>query len=160
MRLAQASSRLSARHQAATAPRATHTVVPDPTCTAPLPLAAQVFNGRAGPASDVFSFGVLTWHVTTGQLPYEDINPFAVMLAVSKGELSLDWPSGVPKPLRRLGRLCTQHDPKLRPTFTQIVSALLKLDAKLRKTVAEATPGGASGKAAAGGSSRGWRKGF
>lgn len=120
-----------------------------------------MFNGRAGPASDVFSFGVLTWHVTTGQLPYEDINPFAVMLAVSKGELSLDWPSGVPKPLRRLGRLCTQHDPKLRPTFTQIVSALLKLDAKLRKTVAEATPGGASGKgAAAGGSSRGWRKGF
>ncbi|KAG2486481.1 hypothetical protein HYH03_014785 [Edaphochlamys debaryana] len=95
--------------------------------------APEVFNGKSGPASDVFSFGVLTWHLLTGQLPHEDLNPFAVMLAVSKGELGLDWPASVPKPLRKLGRLCTQHNPDERPTFAEIARALLKLEARMRQ---------------------------
>ena len=50
-----------------------------------------MFNGRSGPPADVYSFGALTWHLTTGQLPHGDLNPFAVLLAVSKGELELEW---------------------------------------------------------------------
>ncbi|KAG2436439.1 hypothetical protein HXX76_006742 [Chlamydomonas incerta] len=94
--------------------------------------APEVFNGRSGPPSDVYSFGALTWHLTTGQLPHEDLNPFAVLLAVSKGELELEWPSSVAKPLRRLGQLCMQHDPATRPTFAVIARALLKLEQRMK----------------------------
>ncbi|KAG2454628.1 hypothetical protein HYH02_000469 [Chlamydomonas schloesseri] len=94
--------------------------------------APEVFNGRSGPPSDVYSFGALTWHLTTGQLPHEDLNPFAVLLAVSKGDLELEWPRSVPKPLRRLGQLCMQHDPAARPTFAVIARALLKLEQRMK----------------------------
>ncbi|KXZ53260.1 hypothetical protein GPECTOR_7g1154 [Gonium pectorale] len=94
--------------------------------------APEVFNGKAGPPSDVFSFGVLTWHLTTGQMPHEDINPFAVMLAVSRGELELEWPASVPRPLRKLGRLCMQFEPSARPTFAHITRALIKLESSMR----------------------------
>lgn len=53
--------------------------------------APEVFNGSICAASDVFFFGVLTWHLTTGRLPHEDLNPFAVMFAVAKGQLQLEW---------------------------------------------------------------------
>ncbi len=102
--------------------------------------------------SDVFSFGALTWHLATGQLPHEDINPFAVMLAVSRGELELDWPASVPKPLRKLGRMCMQHDPAARPTFPDIVRALMHYEDRMRQCAAAAsvssvygTPAGCGG---------------
>ncbi|GIL74147.1 hypothetical protein Vretifemale_4192, partial [Volvox reticuliferus] len=100
--------------------------------------APEVFNGKAGMPADVFSFGVLSWHLATGQLPHEDINPFAVMLAVSRGELELEWPPTVPRPLRKLGKMCMQHDPAVRPTFPDIVRALLRYEDKMRQYSAEA----------------------
>ena len=50
-------------------------------------------------------------------------------------------PSSVPKPLRRLGQLCMQHDPAVRPTFAVIARALLKLEQRIK---AQST--GAAGK--------------
>ncbi|KAG2436432.1 hypothetical protein HXX76_006735 [Chlamydomonas incerta] len=76
--------------------------------------------------------------VAPDQLPHEDLNPFAVLLAVSKGELELEWPSSVPKPLRRLGQLCMQHDPATRPTLTVIARALLKLEQRMKQSAVSA----------------------
>ncbi|GFR47950.1 hypothetical protein Agub_g9754 [Astrephomene gubernaculifera] len=117
--------------------------------------APEVFNGRSGPASDVFSFGALLWHLTTGQLPHEDINPFAVMLAVSRGDLELEWPASVPKPLRKLGRLCMQFEPEGRPTFAQITRALMRLEERMRACTTGAAAGGARDGAGRGGGAGG-----
>ncbi|EFJ39484.1 hypothetical protein VOLCADRAFT_70997 [Volvox carteri f. nagariensis] len=137
------------------------TVIPSSEWGTVIYTAPEVFNGKAGPPSDVFSFGALAWHLTTGQLPHEDVNPFAVMLAVSRGELELDWPASVPKPLRKLGKMCMQHDPAARPKFPEIVRALLRYEDRMRQCsaaaagVAAAVASAAAAAAAAGSSSTG-----
>ena len=45
----------------------------------------------------------------------------------------------MPKPLRRLGQLCMQHDPAARPTFAVIARALLKLEQRMKQSAVSST---------------------
>ncbi|PNH07098.1 Mitogen-activated protein kinase kinase kinase 10, partial [Tetrabaena socialis] len=67
-------------------------------------------------AREVYSFGVLLWHMYTGKMPFAGHHEAQVAVGVMLGNLQLEWPAGMPPPLLRLGQACCRHEPERRPT--------------------------------------------
>ncbi|KAH9524917.1 hypothetical protein Btru_028249 [Bulinus truncatus] len=73
---------------------------------------------------DTWSYGVVLWELLTKEVPFNGIEGFQVAwLVVEKGE-RLMIPSSCPPSFRKLMEQCWQLEPKLRPTFTQLLSRL------------------------------------
>ena len=84
--------------------------------TAPEAIAYRKFNE----ASDVWSFGVLVWEVTSyGKVPYSGIENFDVLGEVQAG-YRLEKPDSCPATLYDLMLTCWRSDCDLRPKFTDI----------------------------------------
>ncbi|PNH02223.1 putative serine/threonine-protein kinase [Tetrabaena socialis] len=89
-----------------------------------------------GVVLDVFSFGVLLWQMSTGQRPYAGLQAGQVLLGVKTGSLKLQWPAWVNKSLAKVGQACMRFEPKERPGFKGIRSALSKIAARLDQKIA------------------------
>ncbi|CAO2818127.1 unnamed protein product [Amaranthus hypochondriacus] len=76
---------------------------------------------------DVYSFGVILWELCTLQQPWGGMNPMQVVGAVGFQHRRLDIPDTVDPAVADIIRRCWQTDPKLRPTFTEIMAALKPL---------------------------------
>lgn len=76
---------------------------------------------------DVYSFGVILWELCTLQQPWGGMNPMQVVGAVGFQHRRLDIPDGVDPAIADIIQKCWQTDPKLRPTFTEIMAALKPL---------------------------------
>ncbi|CAK8579731.1 unnamed protein product [Lathyrus sativus] len=74
---------------------------------------------------DVFSYGVILWELCTLRQPWGGMNPMQVVGAVGFQHRRLDIPDNVDPAVANIIRQCWQTDPKLRPTFAEIM-ALLK----------------------------------
>ncbi|KAL5052402.1 hypothetical protein RYX36_033084 [Vicia faba] len=74
---------------------------------------------------DVFSYGVILWELSTLRQPWGGMNPMQVVGAVGFQHRRLDIPDNVDPAVANIIRQCWQTDPKLRPTFAEIM-ALLK----------------------------------
>ena len=75
-------------------------------------------------SSDVWSFGVVIWEIVTYALqPYQGKSNEELLHYVSKGGC-LRYPDECDELLRKLMDLSWQHDPKLRPSFLEIVRML------------------------------------
>ncbi len=85
---------------------------------------------------DVYSFGVLLWQMCTGQRPYAGLQAGQVLLGVKTGTLRLQWPPWVNKSLVKVGQACMRFEPKERPGFKGIRSALAKISARLDQKLA------------------------
>ncbi|RUS89057.1 hypothetical protein EGW08_003168, partial [Elysia chlorotica] len=73
---------------------------------------------------DVWSFGVVLWEILTKEVPFNGIEGFQVAwIVVEKGERLL-IPSECPPSFRKIMEQCWQLDPKLRPSFTQLLVQL------------------------------------
>ncbi|XP_005113408.1 mitogen-activated protein kinase kinase kinase 20, partial [Aplysia californica] len=73
---------------------------------------------------DTWSYGVVLWELLTKEVPFNGIEGFQVAwLVVEKGE-RLMVPSSCPPSFGKLMEQCWQLDPKLRPTFKQVLSHL------------------------------------
>ncbi|XP_060231898.1 LOW QUALITY PROTEIN: insulin receptor [Meriones unguiculatus] len=75
-------------------------------------------------ASDVWSFGVVLWEIASlAEQPYQGLSNEQVLKFVMDGGC-LEPPPGCPARLTELMRACWQFNPKLRPGFLEVVSAL------------------------------------
>nr|CAH7739174.1 unnamed protein product [Callosobruchus chinensis] len=87
------------------------------------------------PASDVWSFGVLVWELTTlAQQPYIEIDPFE-MAAYLKDGYRLAQPINCPDELFAVMAYCWAMSAEERPTFTQLHVCLQEFYAQLTRYV-------------------------
>ncbi|CAL0312374.1 unnamed protein product [Lupinus luteus] len=76
---------------------------------------------------DVYSYGVILWELSTLQQPWGGMNPMQVVGAVGFQHRRLDIPDDIDPAVADIIRQCWQTDPKLRPTFAEIMAALKPL---------------------------------
>uniref|UniRef100_A0A2K5CFZ2 Tyrosine-protein kinase receptor n=1 Tax=Aotus nancymaae TaxID=37293 RepID=A0A2K5CFZ2_AOTNA len=75
-------------------------------------------------SSDMWSFGVVLWEITSlAEQPYQGLSNEQVLKFVMEGGY-LDQPDNCPERVTDLMRMCWQFNPKMRPTFLEIVSLL------------------------------------
>ncbi|XP_076812808.1 ephrin type-B receptor 1-B-like [Clavelina lepadiformis] len=88
--------------------------------TAPEAVAYRAYSQ----ASDVWSFGVFAWEVTTyGEKPYWNLTNQQVLKALNEG-YRLPAPEDCPSYLHHLMLDCWHNDRQARPTFVQVVTKL------------------------------------
>lgn len=76
-------------------------------------------------AADVYSFGVMMNEILSGEAPYKSSeNQFQIMFGVGSGFLGIEIPSSLPEGIQALISSCISRDPKLRPTFVDIVEQI------------------------------------
>ncbi|XP_034039300.1 insulin-like growth factor 1 receptor isoform X2 [Thalassophryne amazonica] len=74
--------------------------------------------------SDVWSFGVVLWEIATlAEQPYQGLSNEQVLRFVMEGGL-LENPQNCPDMLFELMRMCWQYNPKMRPSFVEIISSV------------------------------------
>ncbi|XP_042468008.1 probable serine/threonine-protein kinase SIS8 [Zingiber officinale] len=76
---------------------------------------------------DVFSFGVILWELCTLQQPWEGLNPMQVVGAVGFQDRCLDIPDDIDPIIAGIIKKCWQINPKMRPSFSEIMAALRPL---------------------------------
>ncbi|XP_074582288.1 putative serine/threonine-protein kinase SIS8 [Curcuma longa] len=76
---------------------------------------------------DVFSFGVILWELCTLQQPWEGMNPMQVVGAIGFQDRRLDIPDDMDPIIAGIIRKCWQINPKMRPSFAEIMAALKPL---------------------------------
>ncbi|EEF29894.1 map3k delta-1 protein kinase, putative [Ricinus communis] len=76
---------------------------------------------------DVYSYGVILWELCTMRQPWGGMNPMQVVGAVGFQQRRLDIPDDLDPAIADIIRRCWQTDPKLRPTFAEIMAALKPL---------------------------------
>ncbi|KAE9607475.1 putative protein kinase TKL-CTR1-DRK-2 family [Lupinus albus] len=76
---------------------------------------------------DVYSYGVILWELCTLQQPWGGMNPMQVVGAVGFQHRRLDIPDDIDPAVADIIRQCWQTDPKMRPTFAEIMAALKPL---------------------------------
>ncbi|KAM7396670.1 hypothetical protein PAMP_019694 [Pampus punctatissimus] len=73
---------------------------------------------------DGVSFGVVLWEIATlAEQPYQGMSNEQVLRFVMEGGL-LDKPDNCPDMLFELMRMCWQYNPKMRPSFLEIISSI------------------------------------
>ncbi|XP_019722126.1 insulin-like growth factor 1b receptor isoform X1 [Hippocampus comes] len=74
--------------------------------------------------SDVWSFGVVLWEIATlAEQPYQGLSNEQVLRFVMEGGL-LEKPHNCPDMLFELMRMCWQYNPKMRPSFVEIIGSV------------------------------------
>ncbi|CAH2293278.1 insulin receptor isoform X1 [Pelobates cultripes] len=74
--------------------------------------------------SDVWSFGVVLWEITSlAEQPYQGLSNEQVLKFVMDGGY-LEQPDNCPPRLNSLMQMCWQYNPKMRPTFLEIIDML------------------------------------
>ncbi|KAI5609833.1 insulin receptor b precursor, partial [Silurus asotus] len=74
--------------------------------------------------SDCWSFGVVLWEISTlAEQPYQGLSNEQVLKFVMDGGY-LDRPENCAERMHNLMQMCWQYNPKMRPTFTEIIEML------------------------------------
>ncbi|XP_068612827.1 insulin-like growth factor 1 receptor [Brachionichthys hirsutus] len=74
--------------------------------------------------SDVWSFGVVLWEIASlAEQPYQGLSNEQVLRFVMEGGL-LEKPQNCPDMLFELMRMCWQYNPKMRPSFIEIIGSI------------------------------------
>ncbi|XP_038699348.1 serine/threonine-protein kinase EDR1 isoform X2 [Tripterygium wilfordii] len=84
-------------------------------------------NEPANEKCDVYSFGVILWELVTCCIPWKGLNPMQVVGAVGFQHRRLEIPEDVDPAIGQIIRECWQTEPHLRPSFTQLMSRLRRL---------------------------------
>lgn len=95
----------------------------------PLYMAPEVFVGDYNEKCDIYSFGVVLWEVYTQSQAFEQIsdNLPAFIHAVCDNNFRPEIPSDCPPSLASMMQECWQKNPRLRPSFEDIIPRLDKI---------------------------------
>ena len=84
-------------------------------------------------AADMWSFAVLLWELTSGEIPFSDLSPMEAGMKISTEGLRIDI-SGISSSMSKtkqnmakLIKICMHEDPAKRPTFEQVITILDKM---------------------------------
>uniref|UniRef100_A0ABM5ELH1 Tyrosine-protein kinase receptor n=1 Tax=Pogona vitticeps TaxID=103695 RepID=A0ABM5ELH1_9SAUR len=89
---------------------------------APESLKDGIFTGY----SDVWSFGVVLWEISSlAEQPYQGLSNEQVLKFVMDGGC-LERPENCAERLHNLMHMCWQYNPKMRPSFVEIITMLLE----------------------------------
>ncbi|XP_024985501.1 uncharacterized protein LOC112521084 [Cynara cardunculus var. scolymus] len=105
-------------------------------------------NEQADEKSDIYSFGVVLWEITTEKIPWDSLNSMQVIGAVGFMNQRLDIPKDVDPQWAELIESCCCSEPQSRPTFQEILDKLKDLQKKFTvqlqasRTAASTTGGG------------------
>ncbi|CAK9317367.1 unnamed protein product [Citrullus colocynthis] len=91
-------------------------------------------NEPANEKCDVYSFGVILWELTTCRIPWKGLNPMQVVGAVGFQNRRLEIPEDVDPAVAQIICDCWQTDSQLRPSFSQLITRLRRLQRLVRKT--------------------------
>jgi serine/threonine protein kinase len=80
-----------------------------------------ITGGILTKAGDVYAFGIIVWEMYVGRRAWEGLQPGQVLKKVASNEM-LVFPGQTPHRLKILGERCISSDPKLRPTFVEVLS--------------------------------------
>ncbi|KAL6761003.1 hypothetical protein V8C86DRAFT_3132100 [Haematococcus lacustris] len=83
-------------------------------------------------ASDVWSFGMLMYHMVAGEAPFLSMHHAQIIFHVQAGRVDLDWPAFTHPQLLRLATACLDMEPVKRPNFYEIAEALSAIEVQLR----------------------------
>ncbi|KAF9614613.1 hypothetical protein IFM89_019590 [Coptis chinensis] len=84
-------------------------------------------NEPSNEKSDVYSFGVILWELATLRMPWSGMNPMQVVGAVGFQNRRLEIPEDVDPVVAQTISDCWESDPNLRPSFSQLMSKLKRL---------------------------------
>ncbi|KAK1616086.1 hypothetical protein QYE76_021603 [Lolium multiflorum] len=84
-------------------------------------------NEPANEMCDVYSFGVILWELATLSVPWSALNPMQVVGAVGFQNKRLEIPKEVDPQVASIIYSCWDNDPSKRPSFSQLLSPLKKL---------------------------------
>ncbi|MFS7909467.1 putative protein kinase TKL-CTR1-DRK-2 family [Helianthus anomalus] len=93
-------------------------------------------NEQVDEKSDVYSYGVVLWEITTGKIPWENLNSMQVIGAVGFMDKRLEIPNDVDPQWGSLIESCWSREPESRPTFKEILSKLKDLQKKYSRAPA------------------------
>ncbi|KAK7334795.1 hypothetical protein VNO80_26560 [Phaseolus coccineus] len=95
-------------------------------------MAPEMIKGKSyGRKVDVYSFGLILWELVSGTLPFEDMNPVQVAVAVADRNSRPVLPTHCPQGLRDLINQCWASKPEKRLEFWQIVRVLEQLSKEI-----------------------------
>jgi serine/threonine protein kinase len=78
--------------------------------------------------SDIYSFGVLMWEISSGKVPFEDYDNNALLsIDITKGKRETTTPD-TPKEYENLYKNCWKQEPEQRPTIGNVLSELKKMN--------------------------------
>ncbi|DBA75584.1 TPA: hypothetical protein ACH3X2_009138 [Trebouxia sp. C0005] len=101
----------------------------NPRWLAPEVISVQNFSK----AADVYSFGIILWELMTWQVPWDDLNPFQIMMLLTQQHARPDilpvgsLPGGTWPGMREyilLMQACWEEEPDKRPDFESIIADL------------------------------------
>lgn len=84
-------------------------------------------NGPSDEKSDIYSFGVVLWELTTQKIPWDDRNAMQVIGAVAFMNQRLEIPNDVDPRWASLIESCFDSEPRQRPTFQELLERLKDL---------------------------------
>ncbi|XP_071719603.1 uncharacterized protein [Rutidosis leptorrhynchoides] len=87
-------------------------------------------NEQADEKSDVYSYGVVLWEITTAKIPWATLNSMQVIGAVGFMNQRLEIPKDVDPQWASLIESCWSSEPQFRPTFQEILTQLKDLHKK------------------------------
>ncbi|KAL7616823.1 hypothetical protein Lser_V15G01637 [Lactuca serriola] len=88
-------------------------------------------NEQVDEKSDVYSYGVVLWELTTEKIPWDNLNSMQVIGAVGFMNKRLEIPKDIDPQWASLIESCWSSEPKSRPTFQEILIKLKDLQRKL-----------------------------
>ncbi len=80
--------------------------------------------------SDIYSYGVLMWEISSGYPPFKDKfdNRHAMILAIVNNKIREEAIPKTPKEYEELYKKCWNQEPEQRPTIEEISKEFLKMD--------------------------------